>query len=371
MENNYRSKSQSPTRCDLIAITIIALFLRVAVFFSASITGHIPLSEYTAKADSASYIAYASAIDGERPFQSMDEYDRRVFPGYAAMIALVHLAKIPLSIAALLVTWFCAAIAASIGAMVFDDRRVGYAIICLIPHYLINSSLAMSEAPMLAVTLFGVLLAIRKQRIAAGILLGLALLIRPMACFAIAGVMLMELSSAALIGIIATVTFAGGVLALQLWTGNALQGVHIYANHPGAYGGHMIVWPFESLILTPFREPTSVGRIIYTWIHVAITLVACTLTTITFTKARRPEEENTGEPQHQNRLAFPWLVGNTLFVLCIGSAWGFRHFPRFTVPAQPAMFWTLRRWLPENRFWWILIVLGCFVSAVIGVRTSP
>jgi hypothetical protein len=206
-------------------------------------------------------------------------------------------------------------------------------------------------------------------------LLGFAVLIRPMACFAIAGVMLMEMGSAIWIALFATTTFALGVIALQLWTGDALQGVHIYANHPGAYGGHMILWPFESLIVTPFREPTSAGRIVYTWIHVVITLAACWLATQRTAKTQRREDRREEDIETANRrrdlLSFPWLLGNTLFVLCIGSAWGFRHFPRFTIPAQPAMFWTFRRWLPSRRFWWILIVSGCFVSAVIGVITSP
>ena len=60
------------------------------------------------------------------------------------------LAKIPLPMAALCVTWISAGIAASSGARAFGDIRVGWALTCLIPHYLINSSLGMSEAPLLA-----------------------------------------------------------------------------------------------------------------------------------------------------------------------------------------------------------------------------
>jgi hypothetical protein len=70
----------TPSIRQLIMLGSVAGFLRVAIFFTASLTGHLSLANYTTKADSASYIAYASAIDGDRSFQSLDEYDRRVFP---------------------------------------------------------------------------------------------------------------------------------------------------------------------------------------------------------------------------------------------------------------------------------------------------
>jgi hypothetical protein len=349
----------------LFALAVVATLLRVAVFFTASATGHLSIDAYTNKADGASYIAYAAAISGERSFNSLDEYDRRVFPGYPAMIAVVR-CGIPLAIAALLVTWTSAGLATAAAASLFADVRVGYAMVCLIPHYLINSSLAMSEAPLLAVVLSGLLLMKKDKPWLAGLVLGFSILIRPMACFAIAGVLLVALvnrrwKSGAILATVSLVVFAAGILILQRWTGDALQGVRIYAHHPGAYGGRLFLWPFQSLITTPFHEPTTVGRITYTWIHVIITLSACVIVTWRVV----------GNKADRDLLSFPWLVGNTLLVLCIGSSWGFRHFPRFTIPAEPAMFWVLRDWLPSNRVVWLLIGTICFAAAVIGVRTSP
>src|SRR5207248_1469944 len=117
---------------------------------------------------------------------------------------------------------------------------------------------------------------------AAGIFFGFAGLIRPMACFAVLGVLFVAViqrrwKRAIILAGIASLTFAAGFLAVQFWTGDALQGMRVYATHPGAYAGHMILWPFQSLLTTPFHEPTSIGRIIYTWLHVAITLAACVL----------------------------------------------------------------------------------------------
>lgn len=353
-------------------MAIVAILLRVAVFFTASTTGHLSLATYTAKGDGASYLAYAAAMSGERSFHSLAEYDRRVFPGYPALIAIVHRLGFPLPVAALLVTWASAGFAAAAAAWWFADRRIGYALLCLIPHYLINSSMAMSEASLLAAVLAGLLLAQREKNVSAGILLGFAGLIRPMACFAVAGVLLLKImqrrwKSAAILTAVTLGALMAGIAALQLWTGDALQGTRIYANNPGAYGGHMILWPFQSLLTTPFHEKTSIGRIFYTWIHVAITLSACALL------VRRTIQTRAAHATRAARdvVALPWLLGNTLFVLCIGSAWGFRHFPRFTIPTAPAMFWTLRSWLPSNRILWMLIVLACFVAAIFGVRSSP
>ena len=291
-----------------------------------------------------------------------------MFAGYPALIAIVHKLYIPLPIAALLVTWISTGVAVIGAGRLFGDRRVAYARVCLIPHYLVNSSLGMSEAPLLAVVLVGLLLARSEHPIFAGLVLGFGGLIRPMACFAVAGVLYVWLrrrqwNSIILLGGTAATVVAAGVLALHFWTGDALQGERVYANHPGAYAGHMILFPFQSLIMTPFNEPTTVGKIVYIWVHVVITLSACVLIT------RRVLILKSWDAR--DAISWPWLVGNTLFVLCIGSAWGFRHFPRFTIPAAPAMFWTLRRYLPRHLGIWIAIGVMVFVYAVVGVMSSP
>jgi len=63
-------------------------------------------------------------------------------------------------------------------------------------------------------------------------------------------------------------------------------------------------------------------------------------------------------------LCFVWLLGNTAFVLCIGDKWGFECFPRFTVPAMPAFFWSIRRILPRGVWPWTAIAV---VSAAIAI----
>src|SRR6185503_13683911 len=105
------------------AKTLLALFgigfgLRVLVFLLASAIYHIPIDHFAAKGDGASYLAYAKAILGDA--STLTNYDRRVFPGYPALIALVHLTGLSFSFAALLIDWLSAGIAAALSLQLFQ-----------------------------------------------------------------------------------------------------------------------------------------------------------------------------------------------------------------------------------------------------------
>jgi hypothetical protein len=268
--------SPTPQRTELLAIAIFAIVLRLGVFITGMFAAPMTLADYTSKGDTTSYIAVAAAMTGERSLQSLDDYDRRVFPGYPAMIAVVHLARVPLPIAALCVTWISAGVAAAAAARVFADARVGWAMTCLIPHYLINSSLGMSEAPLLGVVCLALVLSQGNRIFFAGVLLGFAALIRPMALFPLIGIIFLLLrerrwARMILLCVGFAATSVAGFWAMQMWTGDALHGIHVYANHPGAYAGHMVVWPLQALLAA--RDQT-IPRILYIWLHVIITLFA-------------------------------------------------------------------------------------------------
>jgi hypothetical protein len=391
----------APRRGELLTIAIFAFALRATVTILALRLGHLSLAQYTSKADTTSYIANAAVMCGERSFASLADYDLRVFPGYPALIAGVHLTGISLPLAALLVTWTSASLAAAWAAKAFEDIRIGWAMTCLIPHYLINSSLGMSEAPLLMATCAAVLAWRRNRLVLAGLIFAFAAMIRPMACFSFAGVALALVADRKCRGVIClliatTIALIVEIAIYQWWTGDALRGMHVYANHPGAYNGHLLGWPFQSLLTTPAIDHAGIGRIAYIWIHVLIALGICGMciarVLLFDSRGRKPrssahasqkpglplpamkERSEATESSHSallNCAALPWVVGNTIFILCIGSVWGFRHFPRFTIPAAPAMFWTVRRVLPTGRGWWMAIAAACAVMAVEGTIASP
>ena len=352
---------------ELIFIALSAIAFRVAIFLTASALFNISFDTYICKGDGESYLAYAKAIFGDS--SGLREYDRRVFPGFPALIAIVHAVGAPIGVAGLAITWVSAGIAAMLAAKLFDDRRVGWAMVMLIPHWPINSSLVMSEAPLLALALAGLCLVRVNRPIPAGLMMGLGGLVRPMACFTVMGAMFSrilrrEWRSALICGSAAAAVVLAGIASLHIWTGDAFAGTRIYANDPGTYRGEIWMWPFQSLVTTPFRQPVSAWKMIYIWLHVVLTLAACGILIRQLVRQGRGLDE-------RDAMALPWLAGNTLFVLCIGSTWGFDHFPRFTIPAMPAMFWAIRAILSQRWYWWMLIGIGSFVIGVSGVFTSP
>src|SRR5205823_8859794 len=104
--------------------------------------------------------------------------------------------RVPFAVAALAIPWICSGVAAAAAAAFFANRRLGWAMIFLLPHYLSYSSMPMSEAPLLAATLTGMALA-RRQGVwgvaTGGLVMGVAGLIRPVACFALAGLLAHDL----------------------------------------------------------------------------------------------------------------------------------------------------------------------------------
>ncbi|HET6248783.1 MAG TPA: hypothetical protein VFE47_13870 [Tepidisphaeraceae bacterium] len=410
-------------RRDFLELILFAIGLRATLFLIVCVHYHYTFHQWAMRDDGSSYIAYARALLGDS--SHLTEYDQRVFPGYPALIAIVHRLGIPIDAAAVGVTWVSAGLVAALAAALFRDRRIGWAMACLPLQYFINSSLTMSEAPMLALALIGLLLANRGKIAGGGILLGLAGLVRPMACFAVLGQLLRSMievpkaspidpttRSSPSIAIIAAGGSSGdprledhdlsftkklapvpgyqnqnsprlrslmrryrapiilaltsasvvalGILALHHWTGDAFRGARVYANAPNTYNGHLIQWPFHSLIHESLRPEVSAARVFYIWLHVSITFIALA---IVLFRCLRDRTNADG----RDLLAAPWLAGNTLFVLSIGSFWGFEHFPRFTIPALPAMFWALRNFLPRRKVFWLGIAAVILVSASLVV----
>lgn len=371
----------APTRGDLALIALVAVALRVFITaVSPHMTheapfAHAPLWMYAYWGDGPSYLAQARAMCGDA--SRLTDFDRRVFPGFPALIALVHtITRIPFEYAALLIPWLCSGLAAAATAVFFTDRRLGWAMALLIPHYLSYSSMPMSEAPLLAFTLGGILLARRDGVVPAligGVLLGVAGMIRPVAAFAVIGFFCYDLYrrrhvEAWTFAVTAGVVVGIGIGLMHFWThGDALHGVHVYANDKAAYDGQLFTWPFHSLISTPHRADLphlKTGKIAYIWIHVALALTACAILARRTLTGYKTE----GAIAKLDVLCLPWMAFNTLFVLCVGSKWGFLAFPRFVVPAMPAAFWAYRRVLP-NRWWaWLVIAMISVVIAVDSVK---
>jgi hypothetical protein len=387
--SRVRPRVARPRASDLLAVFLASLAVRLFALGFALLAFHIPFAEYADKGDGESYQRYAAAICGDP--SALTEYDTRVFPGYPALIALVHEAtRLPFAAAGLAVTLVSAALAASLSAALFADIRIGWAMVALIPHWPVNSSLIMGEAPLLALIVGGLLLGLvgpvdklRTWRtLAAGVLLGIAGLVRPVACFAVLGLMLADLrqrrfARAASTGALAAAVVGIGLFLLHRAFGDALHGVRVYASSTHAYGGQIFRWPFESLVTVPLRSQVDPGRVMYIYLHVVLTLVACARLARRALASRAeaaPGETVERVPSPRTGLldtvAAVWLIGNTLFIVCIGSGvagWGFHHFPRFMLPALPALFWAFRDLLPRRPIFWALIAAALLIPTAMSV----
>ena len=371
---------RNPSAFDLIAIGICAFIIRVVVFLVITLGLGFSFQTYTSAADGQSYQDYARAILGDRA--SLTEYDTRVFPGYPALMAATSEAtRLPVAVTGLCITWIAAALAAVFSAMLFRDRRIGWAMVMFIPHWPINSSLIMAEAPMLALATAGLIVGLGSNQkatrsVLAGTLLGIAVLVKPAACFALLGLTAALWANrrrkrAILTGVAGAIVVLAGLAGVRHLTGSALNSASVYSNSPSAYGGRIFAWPFESLIQTPIAAHAPIGRVIYVWAHVVLAVAACVIL-----YRQRPRRKEAGSQSHYrllNLAALYWIVGNTLFTLCIGSGpfgWGFYHFPRFTIPAMPAMFWAIRRFWPGKTWIWVCIAVVMTSVAVAGVRDA-
>lgn len=346
-----------------LAIGTAATFVHLAIFLTACGLYHLSVEAYSDKGDGASYKHVAAAILGNHA--SLDEYDSRVFPGYPLLIAVVReFTGLSLGASALFITFISAGVAAGLAASFFKDFRIGMAVAFLLPHAWINMSLAMSEAPMLACEMLALMLA-RRNAVACGIAFALAILTRPIAAIALIA-LLFERTAAdrfregLLTAATAATIFLAAMLLLTPITGGLFHPLHVYANSPRAYAGRLFTWPFHSILWMTFHGHVGVLRWVYVMTHVALCLGGCAI----LLRKNSPVD----------LLAFVWLSLNTLFVLCLGlgpGAWGFNHFPRFTIPALPALAWSWRTFLPRTLWLYIPLGVGLFAMAVFAVLSTP
>jgi len=354
-----------PRRGEIAAIFAAALALRIIVAVLAMQRMGASPSDFAYLRDGDSYIRVGKAMRGET--EALKPFDMRVFPGYPALIAAAETLGFDGRWAALGLNWLAAAAAAALCAVLFVDRRIGWAMAVLTPSYLMYSTLVMSEATLAAFMTGGAAAAAGGAYFAGGLLLGYAGLIRPVAAFAAAGIIAWALSRRKYAAALSTalsalaVVLAGAAL-LALWRGDAFEGVRLYAADQRAYGGEPLTWPFKSLIMTPLRQETAGWKIAYIWGHVAIVLGGCVLAASRF----RSKAGARGRGGFLAVAAPVWLWSNTVFILCIGAHWGFHEFHRFMAPALPPLFWAYGRWLPGRWFYWAMIAPVSVVLAVWG-----
>jgi hypothetical protein len=350
---------------ELVCIGAAAFIARVALFAALVTILHFSPARIPQMRDGYHYLDYARGI-AAGDFARIDAFHRRLFPGYPLLIAALNVLGIPTGAAALALNWLAAALTAPLTAILFRDRRIGWAMALLTPSYILYTTLAMSEATLMLMLVAGLVPVMREHpRPWAGVLHGFALVIRPFGFCASVGYAFAQWRKprdVVRFALWAMAVVIAALIVMRLWSGSFVPGVGIYASNPRAYNGELFTWPFHSLIVTPSRIPVAPWKIAYIWAHVAVVLLGCAFA------CSEAWETRMREPLAA--LSAPWLIANTAVVLCIGSKWGFQEFHRFIIPALPPLLYTFRRWLPRGYAAWAAIGVASLTLAFFGASSG-
>lgn len=382
----------APRGRDLLVIALLAIGLRAALVGATALYTGWSLTTIANLHDGPSYLRVAANMLD--PLALVTHLDRRVFLGYPALIAVAGLASVPLPIAALAISWLGSAVIAVTSAQLFGDRRIGWALVFFPPSFLIYSSLTMSEASMLAFVGVGLYCVMRREWYVVGaIAFGCAGLVRPVACFAVLGVLVMlvnrwrlersevqrirksqphfpsklsadELRGALAVALISAAVVAAGYVGLHAWRGDAFEGVKIYAKSEDTFGGDVFSWPFESLIMTPLTTAVPLWKVGYVWSYVLFVIAGCVIA------ARRLWLLRRSETYDVVLVSGVWLLANTVFVLCTGSVWGFHYFDRHILAAVPPLLWTFSDVYPRRWPLWLALGILFSVQGFFGLLAS-
>ena len=357
----------APGARELSFIFLVAIALRlVALGAMGAKVGQWADTPY--RSDGGAYIANAVRINGG-PLPSA--YDQRVFVGLPWVIAMAHRAGLPYGAAAQgLCLLFSGGLCIGV-ARWLNDSRIGWGLALLPPHWVLDSSAVMNESLMLWLCVSGLCVAgglngrvnqVTAPRdgrvewgrmIGAAILLAAAGMVRPMACFAVAGggVMLLQKRRPreAVILLLATaVVLAGLFAAFRYAYWNPLENARVYQTDPGAYNGQTLTWPFGSFVQTARARGALHANYLYKLIYVLAGIGVAILAVRQWMTSRAPLDA----------LAATWWTLNLAFVSCIGSHWGVDIAQRSIMWAAPAGYWALRAWLPTKWYWrlaWALL----------------
>lgn len=343
--------SDRPTRNRMIILVLVAATVHAAFFIAAASFSHLTWSQQAHFGDSDQYVRYGQAIAGHAT--TLSEYDKRLFFGAPLAIAGMIRVGIPGGAAAVLQSWAGSCIAVAASAYLFESVTIGLAVALLLPDYLLVSSVVASEGLMLGLTTAGLAFARRrKQIVLGGLLLGAAGVVRPMACFAVIGYAAAEVSekryrNAIVLGLSSLAVVLLGMAAMRYFTGDALESLHVYRDHPTAYDGHLLDWPMHAIIHYSTHYPIDKSKLLYVWVNVVFLVVALAAL------AAGPRAGTS-----LGRLSLVWAAGNSLLCVCLGSAWAYLCFPRFICGAEPALLFGVRRFLPPARQWWAWLLIG-------------
>lgn len=226
----------------------------------------------------------------------------------------------------------------------------------------------MTEAPALGALCLAVAcwFAAEKRQPRGGVLLlasivagGTACLLRPQAIFGILGcadaaILRRRRIGEALVVSLGVIAFAGiAIAAIHALTGFGLEGVRVTVSPPDTWDGHLFDVPLKSLVYHTLQATEGQVKNVYVWFHVTMVVATCV---VLWRETRR-------QPADPLPLLL-WLLGNSVFVACLGTIWAYSSLPRFTVMALPPVWIAMVRRLGGTLRAWSIVAAVSFGLAV-------
>jgi hypothetical protein len=353
---------RSPTPLSLLMILLAAVAVRAAALQAVAVKTHASWSQVPYSSDGVAYLDNAKRINGDG---MPSDYDRRAFVGFPWMIAMLHRLGLPYGAAGLGLGLLLPGVLAAVMAVWLRDSRIGWAMAILPPHHVTDTAGVMNETSMVLLCVLATAL-LRWRWI--GVTLAAALfaaagMVRPMACFAVVGAIVLLLQSrehakAVVLSIATLAILAALYLLFRHFYWDPLDSVRQYDAHPEAYDGHLFSYPFGSFVERVRAGGALRFNFLYKLLYLAAAFAVLALAVVAWKRSRRPLDA----------WALAWWSTNLAFVLCIGSHWGVDIFHRAIMWAAPAGYWTLRDYLPTHwgsrLIWALLPVALVFVISV-------
>lgn len=356
------------------ALALRAFLLAVVFFIKGENWPH-----FISNSDAGSFIPVAKVIFGISPASSLSIYDTRVFPGWPLIFGWAL--KIGLPDPAVLAFSCClAALVPVLFLLLTGERTLSWYLVYFPPAWLIASTHPISEPAYLAVVLVGLIAAKHSRPTLTGVFGGGLVVIRAFGIAWAAAFFFAQLRRKRLINwasgrfILAAAVPVALLLLLNFKLyGNPLQQVHTYGrplaelnippataaelNNPSGHWG----WPFEHLLLTPWRTHVPLWKTVYIYAHVPVLLLLVW-------RAVASLRSEVTEEDWKTALVLGFLF-NSALIVCTGPYWGFESFDRYFVWGLPGALWLSRRWLANDVRWHLFLFpasLGLSLRAILG-----
>jgi hypothetical protein len=349
------------------AVALRAAFLAIIFWLKKDTWGH-----FLSNSDAGSFLSVAKVLYAINPVSSLSLYDTRVFPGWPLIFGWVLKLGAP-DQAMVVVAGLLAALVPVLFYRLTGERNLAWYLVYFPPAWLVASTHPVSEAAYLAVILSGLLAVKFGRPVVAGALGGACVVLRAFGVAWLGGFVLGQLwrdrriDRRAILSAVSAAIPIIGLFAISWWVyGDPLQQLHVYGqplanlnippdlaaelHNPSGHWG----WPFEHLLLTPWRTRVPIWKIAYIYAHLPVVLVLVW-------KAFDFLREKTSSPAWEISLVLGFLA-NTALILCTGPYWGFESFDRYFVWGLPGALWLARPWLAHARWHWVLFPLSIAVS---------